>query len=278
VQAPTFTGVSARRLFPVEQRAAVFARRAAARRQAAPQRAPRGTARNDNSFSQAVAHKAADDNVARYAHEATFDCHSNERRGSSHMKKLLIGASLVVLMSLPSMAQDPTLPKTSPAPAAQPETPAAPDVKSEAPTAPTAPAPQAEAPAAPTPQAEAPTPTPPAPQAEAPTDKMVGEQTANASSYSGQISATQLLNASIKNVANETVGDINDINFGGDGKIAAVIVGVGGFLGMGEKNVSLPFDQLTFSQDDKGNLVVTSTATKESLQAAPEWKKPEVRS
>lgn len=169
------------------------------------------------------------------------------------MKKLLTAASLVVLMSLPSMAQDTTLPKTSPAPAAQPETSAAPDVKSEAPAA-------------------------PAPQAEAPTEKMLGEETANASSYSGQISAKQLLNESIKNAANETVGDINDINFGGDGKIAEVIVGVGGFLGMGEKNVALPFDQLTFAQDDKGDLVVTTSATKESLQAAPEWKKSEDRS
>ena len=169
------------------------------------------------------------------------------------MKKLLTAASLVVLISLPSMAQDTTLPKTSPAPAAQSETPAAPDVGSEAPAA-------------------------PAPQAEAPPEKMLGEKTANASSYSGQISATQLLNASIKNAANETVGDINDISFGGDGKIAEVIVGVGGFLGMGEKNVSLPFDQLTFAPDGKGDLVVTTSATKESLQAAPEWKKPEDRS
>jgi hypothetical protein len=178
------------------------------------------------------------------------------------MKKLLTAASLVVLMSLPSMAQDTTLPETSPAPAAQPETPAAPDVGSEAPVAP---APQAEAPVT------------PAPQAEAPPETMLGEKTANASSYSGQISATQLLNASIKNAANDTIGDINDISFGGDGKIAEVIVGVGGFLGMGEKNVSLPFDQLTFAPDGKGDLAVTTSATKESLQAAPEWK-PEDRS
>jgi hypothetical protein len=60
--------------------------------------------------------------------------------------------------------------------------------------------------------------------------------------------------------------------------VKGVVIGVGGFLGMGEKNVALPFDQLTFSQDNDGVLVVTTTATKESLQAAPEWKKPEDRS
>lgn len=179
------------------------------------------------------------------------------------MKKLLTAASLIVLMSLPSAAQDTTLPKTSPAPAAQPESPAAPAAQPESPAAPAV---TPEAPAA------------PSPQAEAPSETMPGEKSASASSYSGQISARQLLNESIKNAANETVGNINDINLGSDGKIVAVIVGVGGFLGMGEKNVALPFDQLTFSQDNNGALVVMTSATKESLQAAPEWKKPEDRS
>jgi len=51
-----------------------------------------------------------------------------------------------------------------------------------------------------------------------------------------------------------------------------VIVGVGGFLGLGEKDVALPFDQLTIARDADNKLVVTSSATKESLEAAPEYK------
>lgn len=176
------------------------------------------------------------------------------------MKKLLIATSLVVLMSLPVLAQGTTLPKTSPVPAAQPDTSAAPAAQPETPAV------QPAAPAAPTPQAEA------------PSDKMLGDKSASAASFAGQISAKQLLNESIKNAANETVGDINDISLGSDGKITAVIVGVGGFLGMGEKNVSLPFDQLTFTQGADGDLVVITTASKEGLQAAPEWKKAEDRS
>jgi hypothetical protein len=65
--------------------------------------------------------------------------------------------------------------------------------------------------------------------------------------YSGQISARQLLDQSVTNAADESIGDINDILIGSNGKIAAVIVGVGGFLGIGEKDVALPFDQLTFT-------------------------------
>ena len=92
------------------------------------------------------------------------------------------------------------------------------------------------------------------------------------------VSAKALLTESIKNAANETIGDINDVLISGDGKVSAVIVGVGGFLGMGEKNVALPYDQLVFAKDVGDDLVVTTSATKESLETAPEYIKPEDRS
>ncbi len=63
-----------------------------------------------------------------------------------------------------------------------------------------------------------------------------------------------------------------------NGKVASVVVGVGGFLGMGEKNVALSFDKLTFARDNDNGLVVSSDATKESLQAAPAYIKPDKRS
>jgi len=94
----------------------------------------------------------------------------------------------------------------------------------------------------------------------------------------GEISAKDLLRQSVKNAANESVGDVNDVLIANDGKIAAVIVGVGGFLGLGEKNVALPYDQLMFATDANGNLAVSTAATKESLQAAPEYVKPKDRS
>jgi hypothetical protein len=47
---------------------------------------------------------------------------------------------------------------------------------------------------------------------------------------------------------------------------------VGGFLGMGEKDVALSFDQLKFTNNGN-DLVVTSDATKETLQAAPAYDK-----
>jgi sporulation protein YlmC with PRC-barrel domain len=90
----------------------------------------------------------------------------------------------------------------------------------------------------------------------------------------GQISASALLDETVMNEANESIGDVNDVLLDTDGKIASVIVGVGGFLGMGEKDVALPFDNLKFAKDNDNDLVVTTNVTKETLQATPAYTKP----
>jgi len=118
------------------------------------------------------------------------------------------------------------------------------------------------------------TPTPPARQ-NAPAEVTAP---APAKSLDGDISAKKLIDESVKNAANESIGDINDVIISTDGKIFAVIVGVGGFLGMGEKNVALPFDQLMLAKDADGDLSVSTSMSKESLQSAPEYVKPEKRS
>ena len=100
----------------------------------------------------------------------------------------------------------------------------------------------------------------------------------SAVTFSGDVSAKELLSENVVNAANESIGDINDVLIGQDGKVAAVIVGVGGFLGMGEKDVALPYDQLTFSKDGNNNLIVGTSATKESLEAAPEYSRSGDRS
>ena len=41
----------------------------------------------------------------------------------------------------------------------------------------------------------------------------------------------------------QSIGDINDLVVAEDGSIEAVVIGVGGFLGMGEKSVAVPFDE-----------------------------------
>ena len=94
----------------------------------------------------------------------------------------------------------------------------------------------------------------------------------------GEISASELLDETVVNAANESVGDVNDVILDANGKVASIIVGVGGFLGMGEKDVALSFDQLSFARDNDNELVVSTNATKEGLQAAPAYTKPDKRS
>lgn len=121
-------------------------------------------------------------------------------------------------------------------------------------------------------QDNTPTPTKSPPAATQPQNR------ANASTdtrmAAGQISASKLLNESVRNQANDSIGDINDVILDSSGKVASVVVGVGGFLGIGEKEVALSFDELSVATDNDGNLTVTTSATKESLQAAPEYKSP----
>ncbi len=116
-------------------------------------------------------------------------------------------------------------------------------------------------------------PAPGAPAATAPT------KSGDMQFYSRQATdmrASFLIGANVTNMANETVGEINDLVLDKDGKIAAVIVGVGGFLGIGEREVALDHKSLSIKYDPNaktsaGATTIQVNATKESLKTAPAW-------
>lgn len=88
--------------------------------------------------------------------------------------------------------------------------------------------------------------------------------------------ASFLIGANVTNRANETVGEINDLVLDKGGKVAAVIVGVGGFLGIGEREVALDYSSLNVKYDPnamttRGATTIQVNATKESLKNAPAW-------
>lgn len=80
------------------------------------------------------------------------------------------------------------------------------------------------------------------------------------------------IGAPVKNASDETVGDINDFVIGADGKIVAVVAGVGGFLGLGEKNVGLSFENVKLKTTTDGNRVAMVMVSKEELMNAPDYK------
>jgi putative membrane protein len=66
----------------------------------------------------------------------------------------------------------------------------------------------------------------------------------------------------------DNIGDVNDLIVDEKGAVTHAVVGVGGFLGIGEKNVAVPFDQLKVVEAN-GDLRLVYEATKEQLEAAP---------
>jgi hypothetical protein len=83
--------------------------------------------------------------------------------------------------------------------------------------------------------------------------------------------ASNWIGKTLYNAGDENLGDVNDILIGSDGAIKAVIIGVGGFLGIGEKDVAVSFSAIEPRTDEDGDVTLYFNATKEQLEAAPEF-------
>jgi len=66
------------------------------------------------------------------------------------------------------------------------------------------------------------------------------------SSYQGTWRASKMVGLSVYNDSNESLGSINDLLTDKSGNIKAVVIGVGGFLGVGEHLVAVPLDKVKF--------------------------------
>ena len=77
------------------------------------------------------------------------------------------------------------------------------------------------------------------------------------STATGKWRASKLVGLNVYNSTNEKIGDINELITDSSGKIDIVVIGAGGFLGMGEHNVGIPFSQVKFVNEP----VKTSSAT-----------------
>jgi sporulation protein YlmC with PRC-barrel domain len=67
------------------------------------------------------------------------------------------------------------------------------------------------------------------------------------------------------------IGQISDVLLNKEGKVNAFMIAVGGFLGVGEKDVAVPFDAVHATEKD-GKWYLTMSATKESLKNARGYK------
>jgi sporulation protein YlmC with PRC-barrel domain len=84
-----------------------------------------------------------------------------------------------------------------------------------------------------------------------------------------QVFASRVMGAYVVNDAGQTVGSVNDIIFEKQGKIVGIVVGVGGFLGIGETNVAIEYEPSQIAVDDSGNHIIKLNVTKAVLQNSP---------
>lgn len=80
--------------------------------------------------------------------------------------------------------------------------------------------------------------------------------------------ASKILGGVVLNEANETVGKVDDLLIGADGRTPYAVLSVGGFLGLGDRLVAVPFDSLKMS----ASKIILPGATKEALKGMPEFK------
>ena len=82
------------------------------------------------------------------------------------------------------------------------------------------------------------------------------------------VTVTDYYKQNVYDPSNNKIGEIKDVIIAADGKISALIISVGGFVGMGEKDVAVPFSDVKGSKkNDKWYL--TMQANKDELKNAP---------
>lgn len=112
--------------------------------------------------------------------------------------------------------------------------------------------------------------TPPAvtPQAE---PQQQGANAPKAEQSASDWRSSKIVGLTVYNTAGENIGEVDDLIVTSDGRIQNAVLGVGGFLGMGEKLVAVPFSDLKMSRDDRGTIHLVLNSSRQSLQSAPEY-------
>lgn len=83
-----------------------------------------------------------------------------------------------------------------------------------------------------------------------------------------QIKVSRLTDMNLYNAKGEILGDIEQVVRGGDGQ-ASIVIGHGGILGLGEKQVALPIDKVSMN----GDRLVARGITDDQIKAMPAWTK-----
>src|SRR5215211_6005718 len=88
---------------------------------------------------------------------------------------------------------------------------------------------------------------------------------------SGQWRASKLVGVDVYGTDNAKIGDIREVLLNRDGAAEAVVIGVGGFLGIGEKDVAVPFKALEWGTEPRtaATSIVPSAPAPDAVPPVP---------
>ena len=91
--------------------------------------------------------------------------------------------------------------------------------------------------------------------------KMSAPSTSESASASGLWQGSKLISMNVYNEQNEKIGTIKELMVDKSGNIASAVIGVGGFLGMGERDVAVKFADLKWSNEPVRSSTTSNTTT-----------------
>ena len=86
------------------------------------------------------------------------------------------------------------------------------------------------------------------------------------------MTASNLMRTEVRNLQDERIGRIEDLVIGNGREITAVVVGVGGFLGIGERYAALPPSAIVLTRAADGSMRAVVDATRDQLRTSPEFR------
>jgi sporulation protein YlmC with PRC-barrel domain len=92
-----------------------------------------------------------------------------------------------------------------------------------------------------------------------------------------QFRADNLIGSSVQNMQGEEIGQISDLLLDRDGNVVGLVVGVGGFLGVGERDVALSWDAIQLTTDQDGEPIAQVDMDQQTLERAPEFERRDDR-
>jgi sporulation protein YlmC with PRC-barrel domain len=90
----------------------------------------------------------------------------------------------------------------------------------------------------------------------------------HASQGAAMLRASEFIGETVRNGKGEKVGSVDDLILNRGDKVLYAVISVGGFLGIGDKLVAVPFDELKLGSKDVSGAIVYDT-TKEQLKTQP---------